>query len=131
MIGRKQRSSVKRRWVWVLVALGYAAVFIAILVFAYLGKLPGFLTQNDKPAHFILYAIATFVGHRAFNRRSVSWGNLSFPAFPLGFALFTIVEELLQSLSPNRTLDSWDLIASLAGTLMGYGLAEIGRRKEI
>lgn len=113
---------------WLVLAIVYAAIFGTILVFAYQGKLPGFLTQNDKLAHVILYAIATFIGHRVFNRRAIVLGSLSLPAFPFGFTLFTIAEELFQSLSPNRSLDAWDLIASFAGIGIGYGLAQVGRK---
>lgn len=112
---------------WLFLAIGYAVIFVTILIFAYQGKLPAVLTQNDKPAHVILYAIATFVGHRACNRRSLKLGRFSLPAFPLGFTVFTIAEELFQSLSPNRSLDAWDLIASLVGIGLGYGLAQVGK----
>lgn len=115
---------------WLFLAIGYAAIFITILIFAYQGKLPAFLTQNDKLAHVILYAIAAFVGHRACNRRSLKLGRFALPAFPLGFTVFTIAEELFQSLSPNRSLDAWDLVASLVGIGLGYGLAQVGSRRQ-
>jgi VanZ family protein len=117
---------------WIFLAVGYAAIFVTILIVAYQGKLPAFLTQNDKPAHVILYAIATFVGHRACHRRSLQLGRFNLPAFPFGFTVFTIAEELFQSFSPNRSLDAWDLVASFVGIGLGYGLAQMGsgRRKE-
>lgn len=123
-----KQTTWKQRRGWLVVAVVYAAIFLTILWFAYQGKLPTGLTQNDKPAHLILYAIATFLGHRAFNRRTVTFGKVALPAFPLGFALFTIAEELAQSFSPNRSLDAWDLVMSLVGIGVGYGLAQIGSK---
>ncbi|MDX2229196.1 MAG: VanZ family protein [Leptolyngbyaceae cyanobacterium bins.349] len=124
----EQKKSLTRcRWLWIVLSVIYAGFFGVILLYAYQGKLPGILTQNDKPAHLILYAIATFVGHLACNRRKLRFANYALPLFPVLFTLFTTVEELLQTLSPNRTLDSWDLIASFVGIGLGYWLAELGR----
>lgn len=123
------RSPFHHRWSWIFLSAAYAAVFLVILVFAYQGKLPGFLTQNDKLAHVILYAIATFLGHRVLNRRRISIATYAMPLFPTLFSLFTIVEELVQSFSPNRSLDAWDLVASLVGVALEYGFAELGHPK--
>jgi len=117
-------STVKVNWVWSILAVLFAIIFIGILIGAYSGNLPPILTQNDKPAHLILYAIATFLGHRAFNRRRMRLLSFSLPLFPTLFAIFTIVEEGLQSLSPNRSLDAIDLVMSLIGVAIGYWLAE-------
>ncbi|WP_445260504.1 VanZ family protein [Pseudanabaena sp. UWO311] len=46
------------------------------------------------------------------------------PLFPLLFFVFTVIEELAQSLSPNRTFDIGDLVASSFGIMIGYFLAE-------
>lgn len=126
----RQRQSRNQSRIWLGLAIAYTGIFLTIMVCAYLGKLPGFLTQNDKVAHLLLYAIATFIGHRALNRRSIAFKTLALPAFPLLFTLFTTVEELLQSLSPNRSLDLWDLIASFAGIGLGYGSAEVGKGRK-
>ncbi|MDX2244828.1 MAG: VanZ family protein [Leptolyngbyaceae cyanobacterium bins.302] len=126
---QKKLQGVRERWFWVVLGVIYAGIFLTILVFAYQGKLPSFLTQNDKVAHLILYAIAAFIGHRLFNRHHLAFNGFSLPLFPLMFLLFTIAEELMQSLSPNRSLDAWDLIASIAGISVGYWLGQQGRRK--
>lgn len=120
MSDQKKRQSFSR-WVWILLAVVYAGIFLTILVLAYQGKLPSILTQNDKLAHVILYAIASFIGHWVFNHRRVQFGNVRLPLFPVLFTLFTIAEELMQSLSPNRSLDIWDLIASFAGIGLATG----------
>jgi VanZ family protein len=114
----KQRAQQYR---WQFLGGLYLLVFCGILLLAYRGELPGFLTQNDKLAHLILYAIATFVGHQAFKQRTI-WGKI--PFFPGLFSLFTIGEEFAQSFSPNRTFDSGDLVASFFGIAIGWGLAQ-------
>jgi VanZ family protein len=129
MAEHKKNLTHWSRWTWTGLAIVYAGIFCTILLFAYQGKLPGILTQNDKLAHVILYAIATFVGHRAFNRRRIKVASRLLPLFPCLFMLFTIIEELVQSFSPNRTLDGWDLIASVVGIGLGYGLAALGRSR--
>lgn len=116
--------SLKPNLGWKLLSVLYAGIFLSILWFAYHGQLPAFLTQNDKPAHVFLYAIATFLGHRVCKRRRLHLPGFSFPLFPALFTVFTITEELLQSLSPNRSLDAMDMVASMIGVGIGYWLAE-------
>ena len=122
--------SVLSRLGWGLLAVFYAGIFLTILILAYTGNLPSFLTQNDKLGHVVLYAIATFLGHWVVKQRRVRLCGYAMPLFPLLFGLFTIVEEVSQSFSPNRTLDAIDLIASFIGIGLGYWLAEKGKRKE-
>jgi hypothetical protein len=111
---------------WLRLGLLYSLIFGAILMFAYLGKLPGFLSHMDKPGHVILYGIFTWLGHRAFPQQRLG----RWPLFPLGFGLFTLVEELSQSLSPHRTLDVGDLVCSFAGIAIGYSLAQWQIRRQ-
>ncbi len=106
---------------WKLLGLLYLVVFSLILLLAYQGKLPGILTANDKAAHVILYGIAAFLGHGSLNFR-VFWRH--FPLFPTLFGIFTFVEESAQSLSPNRTFDLGDLVASFVGIAIGWWLCE-------
>lgn len=109
---------------WTIAAIGFAGIFLAIMFLAYNGKLPPTLTQNDKLAHLILYGIASFLGHKAFCHRHILIMGCLLPMFPFLFSLFTLGEELAQSLSPNRSLDAMDLVASFIGIAIGYGLAE-------
>ena len=118
------RSLTKMPVLWVVLAIVYAGIFGGILFFAYSGKLPTSITQYDKPLHVFLYFMATFLGHMALNRRRLKMLGYAVPLFPFLFSLFTIAEELIQSLSPNRSLDFMDLVASLAGILLGFWLAE-------
>jgi VanZ family protein len=112
---------------WGILAVLYTGVFSTILFLAYTGNLPAFLTQNDKLAHVILYAIATYLGHRVLNWRRVRLFRYAVPLFPLLFGLFTLVEEIIQFFSPNRSLDPIDLVASFTGIVLGYWLAEKGK----
>lgn len=105
---------------WKIFGVLFLFIFLGILVLAYRGELPGFLTQNDKLAHVMLYGIATFLGHQVLRSRRI-WGKL--PLFPTVFSVFTIVEEYAQSFSPNRTFDGVDLVASFLGIAIGWGLA--------
>lgn len=114
---------------WIIATIIFLWILATILWFAYRGALPPILAQNDKLAHFALYGIATFLGHRAFNRRHLRPRGYSIPLFPALFLLFTLGEELVQHFSPNRTFDLWDSISSTIGIGVGYGLAQYRRRQ--
>jgi VanZ family protein len=121
--------TVSSQLLWTIATIIFLCILATILWFAYRGALPPVLTQNDKLAHFVLYGMATFLGHRAFNRRHLRPRGCSIPLFPALFLLFTLGEELVQHFSPNRTLDLWDSIASTIGIGVGYGLAQYRRRQ--
>jgi len=128
-------SAFRHRCGWPCLAGLYGIGFLWVLRLAYLGQLPSGLSRiphYDKPLHLLLYAIATYLGHRLLQgkrwriarphrRTHHSW---ALPLFPLAFAIFTTAEELFQGLSPNRSLDALDLVCSLVGCWLGYRLAE-------
>ncbi|MEO1208529.1 MAG: hypothetical protein AAFX78_03220 [Cyanobacteria bacterium J06638_20] len=122
---------IKRSVTWG--AIAFAILFLTIMVVAYTGDLPPQLSRlpyHDKFGHVILYAIATFLGHLTLQRRHVILASMRLPLWVLIFGSFTIVEELGQGLSPNRSLDAMDLVCSLVGVGLGYGLAEwMGTRR--
>lgn len=123
----KKIPSAPGNWGLIAIALLYLAIFISIMIMAYTNHLPGYLAtipNYDKVGHVLLYALAAYLGHRIWRYRSWPCLGWRLPLFPLGFALFTLAEELTQNLSPYRTLDSLDLIASMLGILMGWQLAE-------
>jgi polysaccharide biosynthesis protein VpsQ len=120
----KKSALTSFRLPWLLCAIGFMGILVTILWFAYHGNLPPILTQNDKPAHLVLYGIATFLGHQAWKRHQIRRFGCSVPLFPTLFTLFTLSEELAQKFSPNRSLDLMDLLASFAGIAIGYWLAE-------
>ncbi len=120
----KKPALTRSRFPWILAAVGFMGILATILWFAYHGELPSILTKNDKLAHVALYGIAAFLGHQACNRRHIRQLGCSIPLFPALFGLFTLSEELMQQLSPYRSLDLLDLIASFTGIAIGYWLAE-------
>lgn len=122
------RSSQK---IAILAAL-YGVAFLTTLWAAYNNRLPLiWLSQfpnYDKVGHVVLYCIPTYLGHRLCKqkhlKRHFNQTTLSLPVFPALFVLFTITEELIQGLSPYRTLDPGDMICSLAGIGLGYWLVQ-------
>ncbi|MDX2099522.1 MAG: hypothetical protein SFW36_17220 [Leptolyngbyaceae cyanobacterium bins.59] len=117
---------------WRIAAIFYGALFLTTLLLAYTGHLPTQLAAipyYDKAGHIILYCLASYIGHQFLRHRHFNLGEWHLPLWPLIFGVLTIVEELLQSLSPNRSLDWIDLVASLAGVCLGYALAERGKGK--
>jgi VanZ family protein len=113
-----------KKLVWKILVVIYLLVFTLIIVLAYNQALPEYLTKNDKAGHVFLYGLATFLGQMAGKWRTVKFWSKALPLFPLLFFLFTVIEELAQSLSPNRTFDIGDLVASSFGIMIGYFLAE-------
>lgn len=109
----------------------YLSLFLTILWLAYTNRIPGYLSvipYYDKFGHLILYALAAYLGHRCLGYRTI--GSWRLPLFPVLFAAFTLTEELIQHLSPYRTLDAIDLIASVAGIGLGWFIAERGRQRQ-
>ncbi len=110
-------------------ALLYSGLFLAMLWAAYHNQLPlAWLTARlpyyDKVGHVVLYGIPTYLGHRLCRQKHFRRFGLAIPAFPLFFALFTVTEEILQGFAPYRTLDGLDMLCSLLGIAVGYGLAQ-------
>lgn len=114
-------------WRLASISLVYLLIFLSIMAMAYTNNLPGYLSaipHYDKPGHLILYALPTYLGHRILNYRTLPLRSLRLPLFPLLFTLFTVTEELIQNLSPYRTLDAIDLLASAIGIVLGWWIAE-------
>jgi len=116
-------------WGTHLAAAIYGGLFLVMLWAAYNGTLPvgrllGNVPNADKAGHVILYCVASYLGHRVFRLRHLRRWALPIPVFPAIFGLFTLAEEVLQGLSPNRTLDALDLVCSFVGVGLGYWLAE-------
>lgn len=117
----------RRHWNWA--ALVYLGMFLITLWMAYTGRLPsvlGYIPFYDKAGHLILYALAAYLGDRVFRGHRLRLRPWSVPTFALGFALFTLVEELAQGMSPHRTFDVGDLFFSGVGIVIGTGLAQWG-----
>lgn len=113
-------------------AAAYGSLFLLILWAAYTNNLPltllGKIPYYDKIGHVVLYAAASYLGHRVFNQRHFK-GIRWLPVFPVLFGLVMTAEEIVQGISPYRTLDSLDLVCSLGGVVLGYCLAQGPRNK--
>lgn len=123
----KTKSNQSSRHIGVL-SVVYASLFLITLVTAYTGNLPTHLLNQipyyDKIGHVVLYCIASYLGHQFFKGRHLTLNRLSLPLWPSLFGIFTITEEIIQGLSPNRTLDGLDMVCSIVGVVAGYALAE-------
>lgn len=108
-------------------ALIYASLFGLSLVLAYTGNLPAQLAvipNYDKFGHVILYGIAAYLGHRLLSRFVLKLGRYRLPFWVLSFTAWTLVEEGMQFFASTRSLDPVDLVCSVFGIGMGYGLAQ-------
>lgn len=112
----------------------YGALFLLILWAAYTNNLPLELLDKipyyDKIGHVVLYAMASYLGHRMLNRRHFR-GMRHLPIFPVLFGLVMTAEEIVQGIAPHRTLDSVDLVCSLMGVALGYFSAEATAQKNL
>ncbi|MFH7030181.1 MAG: VanZ family protein [Heteroscytonema crispum UTEX LB 1556] len=98
---------------WVLAFWFYLSILMTILISAYLKILPvksSTIPFYDTIGHFILIGIAAFISHLALNKRRIIFLSIAIPLAPLLVGFFTVSEELLQKLSPNRTFDLVDLV---------------------
>ena len=112
---------------WVFAFWFYFGILMTISASAYLKILPvksSTIPFYDTIGHFLLVGLAAFFGHLALNKRRINCLNFSLPLAPSLVVIFSIVDELLQRLSPNRSFDLTDLAANLVGILFFYWLAE-------
>lgn len=114
---------------WAIAGLVYLGILLTIMVLADFGRLPvNLLTQiphYDLIGHFILYGIASFLTHRATDKKMIVIFDKPIPLGPFVFTLFTIFEEMLQSILPNRTCSLADLAASFIGIVVFYWLGQV------
>ena len=103
------------------------AVVGAIVVGAYLGRLPTFyrgIPHADLIAHAVLFGLLAFfldgvLGHRPLLRGRAPWLRLA----PLLVLSAAAVEEVAQLLSPRRTASLADLGADVVGVVLLTWLA--------
>jgi hypothetical protein len=106
---------------WRMAFFAYMVVLLTIFLLAYLGLIPTKMQRLplfDTLGHFILLGLASFLSHRALNRKSFCLGPLKLPAGPACSSLFIITEECLQSLSPIRSTTWSDMLANLSGIIL-------------
>ncbi|HEY9810773.1 MAG TPA: VanZ family protein [Halomicronema sp.] len=112
---------------WKIAFFAYLATLVGIMLLADLGMLKTFILAHppyDKLGHFMLYGIASFLSHRAINRRYLVIFGVSIPLGPFIFSHFTAFEEILQSILPNRSASFEDFFASMTGIILFYWIGE-------
>jgi VanZ family protein len=105
----------------------HLAVVIAIVIGAYLGRLPTFyqgIPHFDLVAHAVLFGLLAglldgALGHRPLLRGRAPWLRLA-PVLVLAVAA---VEEIAQRLSPRRTSSLADYTADVVGVILFVWLA--------
>ena len=103
-----------------LLQIGFV-IFVTII--AYLDLLPHHwldFPYSDKILHFTLFGLVTFW-------LNLWWQGRRWHGWPLAILLpfiFIFIEEGLQTFSPNRTADGWDLLFDIGGMVCLWWLSE-------
>ncbi|TCS94927.1 VanZ family protein [Hazenella coriacea] len=108
---------------WKFAFIGYILFLLTVFALAYLKLIPvklQYLPLFDTIGHFMLLGIASYLSHRAFNRKMISLGWVKIPLGPLLISIFIMIEEFLQSFSPYRTMSLSDIAANLSGIILFY-----------
>ena len=107
-----------RRW-WVAVSVLSLLGHLAVLYWPVV-TVVGPVTWSDKVVHVLVFAVPVVLVGRA-TRRPL-WTTLA-------FAAHAPVSELTQQLLlPGRSGDLWDVVADLAGVLVGAVALVVSRR---
>ncbi len=77
------------------------------------------LPYGDKLGHLGLFGLFTVLCNAACRHAAFTLGGLSLYRGSVLVAAFALGEELTQIFFPQRTLDAGDLLADLAGILLG------------
>lgn len=102
--------------IFITLMIGISAAAYLRLIPAYIARFPSY----DKIGHFMIFGLAGYIAHRAFDRSSLHIFKCNIPLGPLAMACFAFIEEALQVLSPNRTVSFTDLGVGLAGIICFY-----------
>lgn len=99
------------------------AFFLALVVIMVLALLPmdgseGFSGQ-DKLIHLFTFSVLFVLGSRAFAGQLRPTG-ISVVFLYLGLLCYGIVMEWLQGQTTYRSMEGWDLVADLAGLIVGH-----------
>ncbi|TAD73613.1 MAG: hypothetical protein EA001_16405 [Oscillatoriales cyanobacterium] len=100
------------------------------LVFTH--QMPLFVSRtplDDLVKHVLFFSVISYIGYRLVwpNKTVQLWG-WTVPVFPLGLGLLTALDEALQSPLPQRAFSMLDLLSSVGGVILGWQIAELGRR---
>lgn len=99
---------------------GGIAMLIAVLV---LSMMPGagrnLGLMGDKIAHFVAFLVLMVWFCGVFRNRVTPW-------VAIWLLAFGILIEVLQARVPSRSAEFYDVVADMAGILLGWGLAVLG-----
>ena len=80
-------------------------------LFSLVGRIP----YGDKLGHFVLMGILSLLVNLWWSSGTFRWQRFDFLKGSVLVAVLVTLEELSQYWQPNRTLDLWDWLASMAG----------------
>ena len=110
------------------IAVGFAVFLVMIIILADSRHLPSFITilysfpYGDRIGHFLLFGLLSFLLRIAFPIPFIRTLKGEIPVLTLALAFFIIAEEISQIFIPARTFSWEDLIASLTGWGLGWGV---------
>lgn len=96
-------------WIIYLANTGSKSIF-----FDFVQTIP----YGDKVGHIFLYGILSFGVSLVLNFKAVILKGIKLYYGVILVFTFAFIEELTQGLSPNRTLDIYDLLADIIGITM-------------
>jgi glycopeptide antibiotics resistance protein len=105
----------------------FALFVLLVTVLAYEDLLPKDTLRKiphyDSIGHFVLFGMYAYLAQNALKGKKLSF----MPIGASAVALYAIVDEFLQRLSPNRSFDLWDLFFSLCGILAATSYKDVLR----
>jgi|JI8StandDraft_2_1071088.scaffolds.fasta_scaffold34339_2 hypothetical protein len=112
--------------------IGSSVFLVVAWGLVYTHQMPLFVSRTplyDLVKHILFFGVISYVGYRLIwpNKTVQLWGH-AVPVFPLGFGLLTALDEALQSPMPHRAFSMLDLLSSVGGVILGWQIAELGRR---
>ena len=107
-----------RRW-WAAAAALSVVVHLGVLYWPVI-TVAGPVTWTDKAVHLLVFAVPTYLVARLVGRPLL---------VALVFAAHALVSELAQHLLlPGRSGDPWDVVADVAGVVVGTAALAVGAR---
>ena len=111
---------LRYRWFWLAAGLATLAVILVLALLPLPAPIP--VADGDKIAHFLAFAWLALWFLGIFEPR------LSL-AVAVALTGYGVLMELLQSLTPYRSADVYDVVSDVAGIGAGWLLASAGLRR--
>lgn len=107
-----------RRAIPNILAVGAFLLLVTLNLLAYAGRLPTWALgwpYSDKVIHFLAYGCLTLGLFARLGKTRIRIGQGSFPLIIVLTTVIALSDEGLQSFSPARSLEFYDLLSNLAG----------------